>query len=276
LPEFLQIGGHRLEYAWHGPAPGDAPTLVFLHAGLGSISSWRGYPARLADATGCGALTYSRRGYGGSDPAPLPRSIRFMHEEATAALPRVLEALGVAEPILVGESDGASIALIGAGSGAVRARGLVLEAPHVFVEEIGLQSIAAAAESYRRGELREALARHHAAGVDAMFAGWSGVWLDPEFRSWNIEEFLPPIGVPVLAIQGEGDPYGTLRQVEAVAAGTRGFAEILVLSRCGHSPHREHPEATFGAMVRFLRREILGSPAAPLRYADPRAKKRST
>jgi pimeloyl-ACP methyl ester carboxylesterase len=262
VPQFLDMGDHRLEYAWHGPAPAEAPTLVFLHEGLGSVSTWRDFPARLARAAGCGALVYSRRGYGGSDPAPLPRSVRFMHEEAMVTLPRVLERLGVMEPILVGESDGASIALIyagGADAGARRARGLLLEAPHVFVEEVCLQSIATAAESYRRGDLKGALARHHARDVDATFRGWSEVWLDPAFTRWNIEKFLPGVGVPVLAIQGEEDPYGTLGQVESVAANCRGYVEVLVLPRCGHSPHREVPERAFETMARFLKREILES-----------------
>lgn len=262
VPQFLDMGDHRLEYAWHGPAAADAPTLVFLHEGLGSVSSWRSFPARLAGAVGCGALVYSRRGYGGSDPAPLPRPVRFMHEEALVALPRVLDLLGVRDPILVGESDGASIALIYAGSataGASRVRGLLLEAPHVFVEEVCVRSIAAAVESYGRGDLKQALARHHSRDVDATFRGWSEVWLDPAFRSWNIEEFLPEIGVPVLAIQGEQDPYGTLRQIEAVAARCRGFVKLLVVPRCGHSAHREEPERTVEAMVRFLKQEILES-----------------
>ena len=264
MPLFLDMGDHRLEYAWHGLAPEQAPTLVFLHEGLGSLSTWREFPERLAGAVGCGALVYSRRGYGGSDPAAPPRPVRFMHEEALVTLPRVLELLGVREPILVGESDGASIALIYAGSaaGASRARGLLLEAPHVFVEPVCLASIAAAVESFRSGDLRRALARHHARDVDATFRGWSEVWLDPDFRSWNIEEFLPGVRAPVLAIQGEQDPYGTLRQIETVAARCRGFVELFVLPRCGHSPHREEPDRVLGAMTRFLKREILEPPSS--------------
>ncbi|MGE5277437.1 MAG: alpha/beta fold hydrolase [Acidobacteriota bacterium] len=263
MPLFLDMGDHRLEYAWHGPEPGRAPTLVFLHEGLGSLSTWRDFPAALASAVGCGALVYSRRGYGGSDPAALPRPVRFMHEEALVSLPRVLELLGVREPILVGESDGASIALIYAGSaaGASRVRGLLLEAPHVFVEPVCLASIAAAGESFRSGDLRRALARHHARDVDATFRGWSEVWLDPDFRRWNIEEFLPGVRAPVLAIQGEDDQYGTLRQIETIAARCAAYVELLVLPRCGHGPHREEPERVLAAMRRFLRQEILEPPS---------------
>ncbi|MGH9369283.1 MAG: alpha/beta fold hydrolase [Thermoanaerobaculia bacterium] len=260
MPRHLDMGDHRLEYAWHGPPPGQAPTLLFLHEGLGSLSAWRDFPQRLAKASGCGALVYSRRGYGASDHAPLPRSVRFMHEEALETLPRVLERLGVEEAVLVGESDGASIALIYAGSaapGARRVRGLLLEAPHVFVEEVCLRSIAAASESFSRGDLKRSLARHHAADVQATFRGWSGVWLDPSFRGWNIESFLPAIVAPVLAIQGEEDEYGTLRQVEAVAAGCGGYVELLVLPGCGHSPHRERPRRVLEAMARFLRVEAF-------------------
>ncbi len=261
MPLFLDMGDHRLEYAWHGPEPGRAPTLVFLHEGLGSLSTWRDFPAALASAVGCGALVYSRRGYGGSDPAALPRPVRFMHEEALVSLPRVLELLGIRDPILVGESDGASIALIYAGSSAGQGvRGLLLEAPHVFVEPVCLESIAGAVESYRGGDLRRALSRHHARDVDATFGSWSEVWLDPDFRRWNIEEFLPAVRAPVLAIQGEQDRYGTLRQIETVAARCGGFVELFVLPRCGHSPHREEPELVLAAMTRFLKREILQPP----------------
>ena len=265
MSQLLDLSDHRLEVAWHGPPPGKAPTLVFLHEGLGSVSSWRDFPERLAGAVGCGALVYSRRGYGASDPAPLPRAVSFMHEEALAALPQLLERLQVVDPILVGESDGASIALLYAGRGGGRQRrprGLLLEAPHVFVEEICLRSIARARESYRQGDLRRSLARHHARDVDATFRGWSDVWLQPEFAQFNIEGILPAVDAPVLAIQGEDDPYGTLRQVETVAARCRGYVELLVLPGCGHSPHREAPDRAFETMTRFLRREVLRSPRA--------------
>ena len=218
---FLEVRGVRLEARRLGPSPEEAPTLVFLHERLGSISSWRDFPDRLARRTGCGALVYSRAGYGRSDPAPLPRPIRFMHDEAEL-LPELLAQAGIREPILVGHSDGASIALIYAGSGkAAGLRGLVLEAPHVFAEPSGLASIARMAEAYRESDLRERLARHHGANTENAFRGWNDVWLAPEFRAWNIEAFLPHIKVPILILQGEQDEYGTLAQLDRIETGAK-------------------------------------------------------
>jgi pimeloyl-ACP methyl ester carboxylesterase len=254
LPHLL-AAGRRLEYAWHGPDPALSPTLVFLHEGLGSVSMWRDFPARLAEATGWGALVYSRAGYGASDPVPLPRPLRFMHDEALAVLPEVLEAASIRDAVLVGHSDGGSIALIHAGGGDKRrVRALILEAPHVFCEDISVRSIAAAADKYRQGDLRRALERHHGANVEVAFWGWNRAWLDPGFREWNLEEYLPRIDVPVLVIQGEQDEYGTLRQLDAIAAGCTVPVERLVLTDCGHSPHRDQPEATLAAMAGFIRR----------------------
>jgi len=250
----LNVGGRGLEYAWHGPPPDAAPTLVFLHEGVGCVSLWRDFPARLAEATGFGALVYSRSGHGRSDPHPLPRTVRFLHEHGLEVLPELLETMRIREAILYGHSDGGSIALIHAGSGsAPSVRALILEAPHVFCEEITLRSIAAAADRYRSGDLRRRLERHHGANVDGAFWGWNGAWLDPAFREWNIEEYLPRIRVPVLVIQGEEDPYGTLRQVEAVAAQCGGPVSRLVLRGCGHAPHREQPDRVLAAAASFLR-----------------------
>jgi len=255
--------GHRLEYAWHGPGPDAAPTLVFLHEGLGSVSTWRDFPAVLADATGCGALVYSRAGHGGSDPVPLPRTLRFMHDEALLVLPEVLQAAGVRDAVLVGHSDGGSIALVHAGSATgTSVRALVLEAPHVFVEDVTLHSIEAAAESFRSGELRRALERHHGYNVDVAFWGWNRAWLDPAFRSWNIEEYLPGIRVPVLLIQGEQDEYGTLRQLDAIEKGCPAPVQRVVLERCGHAPHRDQPERALAAMTAFVRGRLAGASPA--------------
>jgi pimeloyl-ACP methyl ester carboxylesterase len=259
----IRAGGRRLECAWHGPGPEAAPTLVFLHEGLGSASTWRGFPARLAAATGCGALVYSRAGHGGSDPVPLPRPLRFMHDEAQESLPEVLRAAGIREAVLVGHSDGASIALIHAGTAATPGlRGLALEAPHVFVEDVSVRSIEAAAERYRSGDLRPALARHHGANVEVAFWGWNRAWLDPGFRNWNLQGELPGIRVPVLLIQGQEDEYGTLRQLDAIEKGCAGPVQRLVLERCGHAPHRDQPERTLEAMAAFVR-GILGGSGRP-------------
>ena len=253
-PGFLEIDGVRLEARWIGPPPEEAPTLVFLHEGLGSTSLWRDFPDRLAVETGCGALIYSRVGYGKSDPVPLPRPVRFMHDEAVV-LPRVLAAAGIRDHVLIGHSDGASISLIHAGSDpAPGLRGLILEAPHVFTEPHGLASIARMKEIYRDTDLRERLARHHGANVDVAFRGWNDVWLDPAFEAWNIEEYLPAIRVPVLILQGDDDEYGTWAQVEAIERQSGGPVESIAIPRCGHSPHREQPDVTLQAMREFVRR----------------------
>lgn len=250
--------GHQLEYAWYGPPPDEAPTLVFLHEGLGCISTWRDFPARVAEATGCGALVYSRAGYGNSDPITWPRPVNFMHREALFTLPAVLDSAGVRDAILVGHSDGGSIALIYAGGVQdVRLRGLILEAPHVFVEDLSVESIRRAADDYESGQLKQALERHHGSNVECAFWGWNRVWLDPLFRSWNIEEYLPGISVPVLVIQGEQDEYGTLLQVEAIERGCKGIVESIILPGCGHSPHRDQPERTLETINAFVRGELL-------------------
>lgn len=252
----LEAGGHRLEYEWVGPGPGEAPTIVFLHEGLGSVAMWRDFPARVAEATGCGALVYSRWGYGTSDPVTLPRPVRYMHDEGLQVLPEVLAAAGVQDAILLGHSDGGSIALVFAGSTQSRSgpgcrlRGVVTFAAHVFNEDISVRSIAAAREAWKTTDLRTRLARYHD-DVDGAFQGWNDVWLDPDFRAWNIEEFLPAVVCPVLAIQGEADEYGTARQLEAIAEGVGGPVETLMLPDCGHSPQRDQPEAALAAVVRF-------------------------
>jgi pimeloyl-ACP methyl ester carboxylesterase len=259
---FLDVGGVRLEARRIGPSPEDAPTLVFLHEGLGSASLWRDFPDRLSGETGFGALVYSRAGYGKSDPVTLPRPIRFMHDEA-AILPQILKAAGIRECLLVGHSDGASISLIYSGNSAGNSHaagnppgllGLILEAPHVFTEPHGLASIARMREIYRDTDLRERLARHHGANVDVAFRGWNDVWLDPEFAAWNIEKHLPAIRVPILILQGEDDEYGTWRQVEAIARRSGGPVESIAIPHCGHSPHREQPGVTLQAMREFVNR----------------------
>jgi pimeloyl-ACP methyl ester carboxylesterase len=269
---FLQVDGVRLEARWIGPPPSAAPTLVFLHEGLGSASLWRDFPDRLAGETGCGALVYSRAGYGKSDPVPLPRPIRFMHDEA-AILPRVLAAAGVRDSILVGHSDGASISLIHAGlihagGDPPHLLGLILEAPHVFTEPHGLASIARIREAYRDTGLRERLARHHGANVDVAFRGWNDVWLDPAFAAWNLEEFLPAIRAPILVLQGEDDEYGTWEQVEAIRRQSGGPVAALAIPECGHSPHREQPETVLRAMAGFVAALRRGDPMRGFRRSE--------
>jgi len=249
---FVSVAGHRLEYQRFAGKP-DVPTLVFLHEGLGSLAMWRDFPAKLAFATGAPAVVYSRYGYGNSDPIAAPRGVRYMHDEALVALPELRRALGLDDVILIGHSDGASIALIHAGSGRWPVHGLVLEAPHVFVEDVSVASIEKARTAYETTGLCQRLARHHA-DVDSAFRGWNDIWLAPEFRAWTIAEYLPGVTCPVLAIQGADDEYGTLAQLDAIERGVGGSVERLVLADCKHSPHRDQEQAVLAAMADFVRR----------------------
>ncbi len=235
----LKAGGGALEYACFGPPPAQAPTLVLLHEGLGSARLWRDFPARLAAATGFGVLAYSRAGYGGSDPAALPRPLDYMTREAMDVLPGVLDAIGFRRGVLMGHSDGATIAAIHAGSIADRrVRGLVLMAPHFFTEPMGLAAIARARDAYETGDLRRRMARHHR-DPDNAFRGWNDAWLAPGFRQWNVEEVIDYIRVPVLAVQGRGDEYGTLAQIRALQDRAHAPVDTLILDDCRHAPHRD-------------------------------------
>ncbi len=244
-----QIHGAALEYRWVGAG---RHTIVFLHEGLGSVSMWRDFPERLAAASGCRGLVYSRRGYGGSSAIDVQRPVRFMHDEALEVLPELLDHFEIEQPILFGHSDGASIAILYAGAHKGPLRALVLEAPHVFVEPKCVKAIAKTLATYETTELGQRLARYHGDNTDRMFRTWTDVWLRPEFRNWNIEKFLKPIRVPALVIQGEDDEYGTLAQVDAVSAQLGGPVQRLVLARCGHSPHRDQPQVVLEAAARFL------------------------
>jgi pimeloyl-ACP methyl ester carboxylesterase len=244
------VGGVRLEIETIPPLRNEAATIVFLHEGLGSPGQWRDFPRRVAQATGCGALIYARRGHGQSDALAAAREPDFMHLEALEVLPGLLVQLGIERPVLFGQSDGASIAIIYAGHG-YPARGLIVEAPHVFVEDRSIEGIEAARRAYIESGLREKLARHHA-DVDGAFWAWNDIWLHPDFRAWNIEGCLGGIRCPVLAIHGEDDGYGTVAQVDAVASKVSGEVTLLKLARCGHAAHRERFERTLEATVRFV------------------------
>lgn len=248
---FADVAGHRLEV---DRIPGASPTLVFLHEGLGCVARWRDFPRAVAAATGQAALVYSRRGYGQSEPVPLPRPLTFMHDEAQRVLPALLAAEGIDDAVLIGHSDGASISLIYAGDVERSMRGVAALAPHVFVEDVCVRSIAALRAAYAdpATQVRQKLGKHHA-DVDGAFYGWADAWLDPAFRAWNLEGFLPGVKVPVMVVQGEDDEYGTLAQVDAVCRGVGGPSERVVLPRCGHVPQRDRPEETLAAVVRFVR-----------------------
>jgi pimeloyl-ACP methyl ester carboxylesterase len=246
-PHLVAVPGGRVEVLDLPGAPDRAP-LLFLHEGLGSVGLWRGFPERVAAATGRRAVAYSRLGHGASDAPPRPRTPSSMHEEAATVVPALREALGLRAPVLVGHSDGASIALLHAAAAEVS--GLVVLAPHVLVEESGLVAIRAAREAFEDGDLRARLARRHR-DPDAAFRGWNDVWLDPAFRAWDLRPELPGIRCPVLAVQGAADPYGTLVHVEAVRDLASGPVELLVLDG-GHSPHLEEPDRVDAAVVGFL------------------------
>ena len=251
---FIEIGDSRLEYRVVGPHPDEAASFVLLHEGLGSVGLWGDFPDRLAAATGLGVFAYSRAGYGRSSASVMPRRISFMHEEARDVLPLVLDAIGLRRGVLLGHSDGASIATIYAGSVADhRIGGLVLLAPHFFTEAFGVAEIARMRALYATGDLRAKLARWHQ-DPDNAFYSWSGPWLDPEFRKWDITEELSHIGVPMLVIQGEDDQYGTLDQVETAKQACQCPLETVILPGVRHIPHREAAEETLRAIVDFTAR----------------------
>jgi pimeloyl-ACP methyl ester carboxylesterase len=249
----------RLEYRWVGEQDTTAPLLVFLHEGLGSASMWKQFPAQLCETGGLRGLVYSRAGYGRSTPRPHGErwTPEYMHVQARQVLPAFLAAVGVDvgrdPPWLFGHSDGASIALIYAAAYPAAAAGLVVLAPHIFVEDLSLRSIEQAKHAYGSTELRGRLARHHQ-DVESAFWGWNDIWLDPAFRDWNIEALLPSIRIPVLAMQGHNDEYGTMAQVDGLAARVP-QVQVLRLEDCAHSPHRDRPQAVIEATVDFVRRQ---------------------
>ena len=244
----LTIGASDLEYRMIGPPPAQAPTIVMLHEGLGSAALWGDFPEKLQAATGAGVFVYSRAGYGASTPVKLPRPLDYMEIEARDVLPELLEAIGFRRGLLVGHSDGASIAAIYAGSHQDhRVCGIALIAPHFIVEDISVASIAEIKTAYETSDLRTKLARWHK-DVDNAFHGWNVAWLDPKFRSWDISEYLAYIRVPVAIIQGAADQYGTIRQVEIAQQECYCPVEVTFIPGAGHQPHREAPEATLNAI----------------------------
>lgn len=253
---FLDIGSQHLEFRMVGPRPDQAPTLVLLHEGLGCVGLWGDFPDRLSAATGCGVFAYSRAGYGQSSPVKLPRPLTYMHDEARDTLPAMLDSIGFKRGLLIGHSDGASIAAIYAGSHQDhRVGGLVLIAPHFFTEDPGIASIVEARKAYETGDLRARLARWHA-DVDNAFNGWNGAWLDPDFRKWDIAEFLAYIRVPLLIVQGADDQYGTVKQIEIAEQECYCPVEVALLPRARHSPQRDKPEAALAAMAKFVARVL--------------------
>lgn len=250
----LVVDGATLEYACYGPEPDAAPTIVMLHEGLGCVALWRDVPAKVAAATGMGVFVYSRRGYGQSDPAPLPRPLDFMTREAMDVLPQILDQMGFRHGILFGHSDGATIAAIYAGSVEDhRVRGLILMAPHFFTEESGLVEIASARKAFEGGDLKERLARYHRDPENA-FRGWNDTWLNPAFKTWNVGEVIDYLRIPVLAIQGREDQYGTLAQIREIEDRIYSPVEVVIVEECRHAPHLEQPQVTLDAISEFAAR----------------------
>jgi pimeloyl-ACP methyl ester carboxylesterase len=254
MEDTLRICGKTLEFRRiKGRQPG-MPELVFLHEGLGSISLWRDFPERLAAELGAPALLYSRNGYGQSaaPEPPFRRGADYLHTEAQEVLPKVLDHFGIQRPILIGHSDGASIALIFAATMNRRPRALVLEAPHTFVEDITIAGIREAVTVWHNSDLPAKLGRHHR-DPEGTFRTWYQTWLTPSFKRWSIESLLPEITCPVLVIQGEDDQYGTAAQIRSIENSVSGGVESRMLPACGHTPHRDQTEAALAEMVRFLR-----------------------
>lgn len=259
--ERVSVGDCKLEV---GQLPGreDLAPLVLLHEGLGCLSLWRSFPARLSELTGRRVVAYSRSGYGQSDPASLPRPVDYMHREALEVLPALVDLVELGRPVLVGHSDGASIALIYAGAAVGDVESLVLLAPHVFVEERTLEGIRAARRAYLEQDLAARLAKYHAE-PDNAFWGWNDAWLSPGFMDWNIERFLPAISAPVLAVQDRDDPYGTPRQVEVIACKVGGRVRTHLLEGNSHSPHLDHADETLQVVSAWLEDPEKRPSAAP-------------
>ncbi len=246
---FMEIAGHRLHYRWLSPDVVGAPVL-FLHDGLGSVDLWRGFPQGLVEACRHPGLAYSRYGNGWSDPLTGPRPPDYMHDEALRTLPEIIDTMVSRPPVLVGHSDGASIALIYAGSGHP-VEGLVLLAPHVFVERRTTQQIAAVRDGFATSDMPAKMGRYHV-HPEATFRGWADVWLSPAFRSWSIEKYLPGVRCPILLIQGDDDEYGTTRQLDAVETAVPTSVQRLMVAGAQHSPHLSHPDLVIAASSRFI------------------------
>lgn len=252
-------GGRRLMVEELRPAPGrpdGGPTLVFLHEGLGCIPVWRDVPRRLCARLGLPGIVYDRWGYGGSDPLDRPRRPRYLHDEAELFLPALLDALGVDRVVLVGHSDGGTIALLNAAAHPHRVEALATIAAHVLVEEETLAGIREAVAAFERGDLAPRLRRYHGERTEAVFRAWADTWLSPGFRDWNVQDRLPRVTAPVLVVQGGADVYGTARQMDAIAAGARGPAEPLLLPGLGHAPHLEAKEPVLAALVAFVEKAL--------------------
>jgi pimeloyl-ACP methyl ester carboxylesterase len=248
----IELDGLAIESAWFGPEPSEAPTIVMMHEGLGSVSTWRDFPERLAKATRSGVFVFSRVGYGRSSSAMLPRPMDYFRREATEVLPKILAEIGFQRGILLGHSDGGSIAAVYAGSVQDhRVRGLVLIEPHFFVEEMNIKAIRQIAKDFETTDLRARLQRHHN-DADKTFRGWANMWLDPRFKSFDLSDELRHIRVPVLFVKGENDPYGSVAQIHMAENECYCPVESIVIANAKHAPHHEQPEQTLESIASFV------------------------
>jgi len=262
LTDYLQLGSKKIEIQWHQGAKKEFPVLIFLHEGLGCTRMWKDFPKKLSQVTGCSALVFSRFGYGKSDPSPLPWKINFMHEQALKILPEIIKKAQIKQYILIGHSDGGSIGVIFAGSPNIKERdgfkGLITEAAHVFCEQISVDCIQQAKINYEHHNLRIGLEKYHGSNTENAFRGWNDVWLNPQFIHWNIEKYLNKIRVPMLAIQGKDDQYGTKKQIESIKNHVNDI-ETHLLDNCRHSPHNDQPKIVLDLMSQFIHKIITES-----------------
>lgn len=252
MTDFLTIQSKKVEIQWFNKGIKDRPCLIFLHEGLGCAAMWKDFPALVSQKTTCPALVFSRFGYGRSDPAPLPWKLNFMHNEAIKILPEVITAASIKEYILIGHSDGGSIGIIFSGSPwATGLKGLITEAAHICCEQISVDSILKARISYEQGSLRQGLEKYHGKNTENAFRGWNDVWLNPRFMHWNIEKYLKHIRVPMLALQGSDDQYGTSKQLESIKTQVSSVNTHLI-ENCRHAPHLEQPDIVLNLMAQFI------------------------
>lgn len=251
----LKVNNVSLETAWYGPSPDDAVTIIFLHEGLGCVQMWRYFPENVAKGTDCGVFLYSRKGYGRSDSCKLPLPLTFMHNEGLKVLPALIKAANIKKHILFGHSDGASISLIYAGGcPADNLLGVIVEAPHIFCEDKTVNHIRVAKDLYEKSDLKQKLKKYHGKNTDCAFYGWNSAWLDPDFKKWNIEEYLPKIKVPTFVIQGVDDEYGSLKHMQWIESKCGADVKSLVLDNCGHSPHKDQQEKVLKAVTEFVKK----------------------
>ena len=255
MKNLVTIADGRIEYSFYEVKRPTAPTIVMLHEGLGALSLWRDLPRKLSNLINCSVFVYSRHGYGQSDFINSKFNAKYMHKEALNILPKILNHFDISNPILYGHSDGASIALIHASSADTGIMGLILEAPHVFVEEISLNGLKDAKKAFEQGGLKAGLAKHHRE-PEMIFRCWNNIWLSPEFLTWNIVSCLSNIQCPALLIQGETDAYGTLSQLDTIEKNVSGICKKKILPNTGHSPHRENPRLVLRSIQQFISKNI--------------------